>query len=310
MLRMKLTRILPQALSAFQTFDRYRMPSHLDIQTREGDHSFLEDLPNLGLAIVGTRQPQKRSIELLEKTIGELKHTRLVIISGFARGVDSYAHEFAIANGLKTVAFLGCGIHECYPKENQSLRRKIIDSGGALISQFPHDATPLPRNFYERNGLIAGFAKATWVVEAAAVSGTLNTANWAQRFNRDLYATSCFPSDHYYQGNVKLLCEKETARYPIAKSFFHVGSFGATWNDLNHSGMIQNSLPFAQEAKTEIQKWVLTLKRECGECSVQNLMNYASTQGYTLGNFYLQYEKELEAGFLRQDSSGRVDALL
>ncbi|MBC7396359.1 MAG: DNA-protecting protein DprA [Bdellovibrionales bacterium] len=307
---MKLTRISPLELSAFKTFDRYRTPAHLDVQTRDGDYSWLEELPDIGLAIVGTRHPQKRSIELLEKTISDLKHTRMVIISGFARGIDSYAHEFAIQNGLRTLAFLGCGIHQDYPRENHALRRKILDAGGAVISQFANDAIPLARNFHDRNGLIAGFAKATWVVEAAEVSGTLNTASWAQRFNRDLYATSCFPLDHYYQGNVKLLSEKETNKYPVARSFFHVGSFGATWSDFNTSGLIQDCLPFTRAPKTEIQKWVLKLKADTGECSVQNLMNYATTQGQTLGRFYLQFEKEMEAGYLRQDSSGRVDVLL
>lgn len=307
---MKLLRVPSHQLSAFKTFDRYRTPEYLDIQSKDGDLSWLDELPACGLAVVGTRHPQKRSIELVEKTITELKHTRLIVISGFARGIDSFAHEAAIQNGLRTVAFLGCGIHQTYPKENQVLRRKIIEAGGAMISQFGEDDPPLARNFHNRNGLIAGFAKATWVVEAAAVSGTLNTATWAQRFNRDLYATSCFPSDHFYQGNVKLLSEKETNKYPVARSFFHAGSLAATWSDLGEAGFVQTCLPFQQEAKTEIQRWVLALKDECGECSVQNLMNYASKQGYTLGRFYLQYEKELEAGYLRQDSSGRVDALL
>ena len=304
---MIISKISTDTLSVFKTFDYFKVPPHLTVQSLDGDHSMLGDLPTIGLSIVGSRSPQRRSLELLERTIQELRHTRLIIVSGFARGIDSRAHELAVQYGLRTVALLGCGIERDYPKENAALRESILRSGGLIISQFEDEAPPLARNFHDRNGLIAGFSKATWVVEAAEVSGTLNTANWAMKLNRDLYATSCFPDDHYYQGNVKLLSQRDSLRYPVADLFFNSGSLGKSWPDLEEPESTQGSLSLHAEPKSEIQKWVYELKQSNGECQIQTLMNYASKQGYTLGKFYHLFEAEVESGLLSHDSSGRVD---
>jgi len=306
---MILSRISADTLSVFKTFDHKKLPSHLTIQSLDGDYSMLEELPAQGLAIVGTRYPQQRSIELLEEAMYDLRNTRLIIVSGFARGIDSHAHELAIQYGLRTIAFLGNGIGQTYPKENAPLRESVIQSGGLIISQFEADAKPLPKNFFDRNGLIAGFSKATWVVEAAEVSGTLNTASWASQLNRDLYATSCFPADHYYQGNVKLLSQRHPDRYPFAHSFFSAQSLGSTWPDLANQSLKQTSLALSLNPKSEIQRWVIELQSRAGECMVQALMEYAGKKGYTPGKFYHLFEAEIEAGMLVHDSSGRVDLM-
>jgi DNA protecting protein DprA len=305
---MNLTRISTDQIPLFQNFGKTKVPKHLTIQSQDGDLSMLDELPAVGLAIVGTRHPQRRSIEFLEKTLYDLRNTDLIIVSGFARGIDSEAHELAIEYGLRTIAFLGCGIERDYPKENRPLRDAIIRSKGLMISQFEEGSNPTPQQFYERNGLIAGFSKAVWVVEAAEVSGSLNTATHAMKLNRDLYATSCFPWDHYYQGNVKLLSQKEPLRYPFADPVFSSQSFGKTWPNLAFPEIQQTSF-FKPEAKSEMQKWVLELQSGGRECLVQTLMNFASQKGHTLGAFYHLFEAEIEAGRLRHDSSGRVDII-
>ena len=305
---MNAQRINCDGLSIFKTFGRYRIPHYLEYQSKSGDLTILNDLPSLGLAIVGSRYPQKRSMDLLEKTIQELSHTDLIIISGFARGIDSQAHEMAIHYGLRTIAVLGCGINTDYPKENEDLRKQIIAAGGVVLSQFDPDAKPLARNFYERNGMIAGLSKAVWVVEAAEVSGTLNTAKWAIDFNRDLYATSCFPSDPFYQGNLKLLNHQKTDRYSVAKAFYSAESFAETWNHLNIQ-TTQSAFPFQTPPRSQLQKWVLELKTEYGECQLQSLMNYAYTQGKTPGSFYLEYEKDVKAGLIVVNGSGLIDII-
>ena len=300
---MTITRFSTNPLPVFKTFELDRPIDFLDVQSSNGDCSLLDRLPESGLAIVGTRYPQRRSMELLEKTIYELRNSDKIIISGLARGIDSHAHELALDFGLKTIAILGCGIDIDYPRENVHLRNRILDHGGLVLSHFERDYQPIPRNFLLRNRLIAGLAKAVWVVEAAAISGTLNTAKWASDYHRDLYATSCFPGDHFYQGNEKLLSQRMTNRYPVADPFFSALSLGKSWPELASLG--QASFTFVP--KSEIQKWVLELKTNYGECQVQSLMNYASTQGLTLGKFYLQYEKELSQGLITEDQEGRVD---
>ena len=165
----------------------------LEIETREENNGLLQNLPDYGLGIVGTRYPQKKSFDLLEKTMKDLRSSELVVVSGFARGIDSRAHELAIENGLKTIAILGCGLNIDYPRENRMLRKKILDHGGIIISPYEPDSPAIPHHFLERNQLIAYFSKAIWVVEASAISGTLNTAKHAADQGRDIYATSCYP---------------------------------------------------------------------------------------------------------------------
>ena len=303
-------RIASAGLEIFKTFDGYRRPEFLDLDCESSSLKRLEDLPNLGLAIVGTRHPQKRSIEFLEEVFRDLQGSRLVIISGFARGIDCKAHELALKYGLRTIAILGCGIDVDYPKEHRRIREKIRESGGIILSQFEKGASPLPRHFYERNGLIAGFANAVWVVEAAAVSGTLNTANWAMRFNRDLYATSSFPRDPFFQGNEKLLSQKSPEKYPLANAFFGAHSLSSTWPEINHHSQQLDFKSQIEQTKTETQKWVLSIKSDLGQCQTQVLLQFATQKGVSPGQFYLQLEQEIAAGFLRQEADGRIEVIL
>ena len=296
-----------KSFSFSSTFNASPLPKSLDIESFDGNLSLLERLPEDGLAVIGTRTPQRRSMLFLEKVFQELKHSNLIIISGLARGIDSKAHELAIENGLKTIAILGSGINLTYPAENRILRRKIVESGGLVISQFERDTQPIKYNFVNRNQLIAGLSKATWVVEAAAISGTLNTTSHASKFSRDIYATSAFPGDTFFEGNEKLLSERRPDRYPKAEPVFGADSFSSLWPILARDG--QSNL-FSQlasiEPSTDIQRWVLEIKSEFGRCPVQSLMNRASARGLTLGKFYLEYEKELESGLLIQDADGCV----
>jgi DNA protecting protein DprA len=303
---MQTHRIPSRAIRAFETFDGYRIPEFLDVQSLSGNSSLLDDLPDLGLGVVGTRHPQKRSLDLLERVMADLRGTRLIVISGFARGIDSAAHALALKNGLRTIAILGCGIDIDYPRENRRLRHQILDAGGLILSPFESHYTPIPRNFLERNGLIAGFSKATWVVEAAAVSGTLNTATWATKFNRSLYATSCFPSDPFFEGNEKLLSQRRTDRYPVAELLFGAHSLGSTWPDLVSHSQNPHQLSFKETSLSTLQRWVRELTATYGECHVQALLTLAHENGVSPGQFYLSLESEIAEGLLRRDDCGRI----
>lgn len=280
-------------------------PETLEIASADGNLNVLHDLPHQGFAVVGSRSPQRKSVRFVEQTLAELRHSRLVVISGFAKGIDSVAHECAIQNGLRTVAFIGSGIQVDYPKENRALKQRILESGGILISAFESESPPLARNFHLRNGLIAAFSKAVWVVEAAHGSGTLNTASWASSLNRDLYATPAFPGDPDYQGNEKLLGEKDTLKNPLAKAFYGIHSLGATWMSLEP----QRSFTFQvnDQDLSLLQRWVKEIKSDAGECLIQNLMDYALTHGKSPGEFFKLYQHECNLGNLIEDPHGRVD---
>jgi len=124
---------------------------------------------------------------MAERLAGDLGVRGVTIVSGLARGVDTAAHQGALAAGGRTLAILGCGVDVIYPPENRRLAARIAQAG-AVVSQFPMGTPPLPQHFPVRNGVIAGLALGTVVVEAAEKSGALITARLAGELGREAYA--------------------------------------------------------------------------------------------------------------------------
>jgi DNA protecting protein DprA len=203
-------------------------PNRIWIEGRPSSHSLVERLPQDGLAIVGTRSPDRRALFLLIESVKRLRGTPLIILSGLARGIDSAAHEAALAAGLPTIAILGCGIRQTYPPENTRLRARILEAGGLVISDFPPDDGPLPPYFISRNRLIAGFSAATWVVQSGYRSGALNTAKWARVMNRRVFATPSFPGDPSFLGNENLFVNHSEA----TTGFWSAESLSCQWISL------------------------------------------------------------------------------
>ncbi len=147
-----------------------------------GDPDALQE----GLAVVGARKATPYGLSCARHFAGIAAERGIVVVSGGARGCDAAAHEAALAAHGKTVAFLGGGCDEIYPAENASLFQRIIDTGGAVVSEREWGFEPLPFTFRERNRLIAGLARATLIVEAGLPSGTFSTADAALEANRDV----------------------------------------------------------------------------------------------------------------------------
>lgn len=148
----------------------------------------LGELPfNSTLAIVGTRKPTPYGKEIVEKFVPDLVEAGLTTVSGLARGIDTLVHKITLKEGGKTVAVLGTGLDIIYPPENRELFWKIIDSGSAIVSEFPLGTRPKRENFPRRNRVISGLSQGVLVVEAGKRSGTLITAKWAQDQGRDVF---------------------------------------------------------------------------------------------------------------------------
>ena len=139
------------------------------------------------VSIVGSRQATHYGKETARKLGFQLANAGLCVVSGMARGIDSAAHEGALAAGGRTIAVIGSGLGKIYPPENQQLAEKI-SSNGAVISEFPVDFPPQKRSFPQRNRIVAGWALGTLVIEAGARSGALITAAQASDSNRDVFA--------------------------------------------------------------------------------------------------------------------------
>lgn len=140
------------------------------------------------LAVVGARKatPYGRGCA---RRFARLAASRgICIVSGGARGCDAEAHRAALDAGGTTVAFLGGGCDRIYPPENRSLFQRIIDAGGAVVSEREWGFPPVPYAFRARNRLIAGLAEATLIVEAGLPSGTFSTADEALAVGSDVLA--------------------------------------------------------------------------------------------------------------------------
>jgi DNA processing protein len=140
------------------------------------------------IAVVGTRHPTPYGTGMAEMLARDLAQRGLIILSGMARGVDTYAHKGALAANRPTIAIWGTGIDVVYPKENKSLAERIVAEGGTILSEFPLGTFPAPQNFPKRNRILSGMSVGVLVVEAAEYSGTRVTARCAIEQNRDVYA--------------------------------------------------------------------------------------------------------------------------
>ncbi len=139
------------------------------------------------LAIVGSRNPTRGGYQNAHDFAAHLGQAGFSILSGLALGIDTAAHEGALAADATTVAFLGHGIDRIYPARNRELAHRITGKG-ALISEYPLGSSPRREHFPERNRLISGCSLGTLVVEAARRSGSLITARLASEQGREIFA--------------------------------------------------------------------------------------------------------------------------
>lgn len=142
------------------------------------------------LTVVGARKNSSYGKEACENLIAGLRGYDIAIVSGLALGIDAIAHESAIRAGLKTVAVPGSGLDRSilYPRANLQLAERIIDAGGALLSEYEPKMKAENWTFPQRNRIMAGLARATLLIEAEQKSGTLITARLAADYNRDVLA--------------------------------------------------------------------------------------------------------------------------
>jgi DNA processing protein len=142
--------------------------------------------PKPHISIVGSRRPSAYGVNCAEQISRDLAARGAVVVSGLARGIDTAAHQGALAGG-STLAVLGTGVDRIYPTENRTVAEAIIENG-AITSEFPLGTLPLPQNFPRRNRILAGLSVGTLVVEAAERSGSLITARLALESNREVFA--------------------------------------------------------------------------------------------------------------------------
>ena len=159
------------------------------------------------VAIVGSRRNTMYGEEVAYKLAFELAKRGVVVVSGLAFGIDSVAHRGAVAAKGVTIGVLGTEIEKIYPKTNENLAKRMVELGGAVMSEYREGDKIYPdkTSFLERNRLIAGLSDAVVVVEAAVKSGSLNTAMHALDQNKMLFAVPGNITNPYSQGCNRLI---------------------------------------------------------------------------------------------------------
>lgn len=176
-------------------------------QINLSDYDYLRDLPHIPdppkklfmrgklpikrvktVAIVGTRKPSAYGREIATKIASECAKNGIVVVSGLALGIDSIAHRAAIDSGGKTIAILANGVDKIYPRSHEDLGQRILQTNGAILSEYPNNTPARPWQFLARNRIVSGLADAVVIIEAASRSGTLSTANHALDQGKEIFA--------------------------------------------------------------------------------------------------------------------------
>jgi DNA processing protein len=148
----------------------------------------LEPRDKHAISVVGSRRATHYGTQATKKLSYQIAQAGFTIMSGLARGIDTAAHEAAVAANGRTIAVLGSGLAKLFPPENLALAEKIASGFGAVVSEFPLHTSPDKQTFPMRNRIVAAWARAVLVVECPAWSGSLITANLASEYGKPIFA--------------------------------------------------------------------------------------------------------------------------
>ena len=151
------------------------------------------------LSIVGTRQMTSYGADFCRKLLEDIAPLNPIIISGFAYGVDIFAHQVAMDLNLQTIGVVAHGLNQVYPKVHKRYMAKMEENGG-FFTEFWSISNPDKENFVKRNRIVAGLSEATIIIESAEKGGSLITANVANDYNRDVFAVPGRVTDKYSVG--------------------------------------------------------------------------------------------------------------
>jgi len=207
------------------------------------------------VSVVGTRKMTKYGEALTEKMISDFASKEILVVSGLAYGVDIFAHRAALNCGLPTVGVLAHGLDTLYPSAHKSTAKKMIEQGG-LLTDFPSGTTPDKENFPMRNRIVAGLCDATIVIESGESGGSMITAEFANNYNREVFAFPGRVGDAFSAGCHKLIKKNKAA---LVESADDILSFMG-WDDAHANVKVAKQTEMILPLDEEQEKVVEALR--------------------------------------------------
>lgn len=246
------------------------------------------------VSIVGSRSCSENGIRLANKFATELSLQNITIASGLAKGIDSAAHQATLEVNGKTIAVLGSGLDNVFPKENQKLYEEIIQKGGLVLSEYSPETEARSNYFLQRNRIVSGIALGILVVEAAYRSGTSVTAKFAKAQNKKVFVLPHEIDDMYGVGTNRLLkngATLVTSTEEIINSFDFLNYKSINYDTNKFNKKPLNNLSY-KEVYSLISDNVISLNEIYSKCNKS-----ISQVNYDL--FMLEIE-----GFIKKEAGG------
>jgi len=235
------------------------------------------------ISVVGTRNVTNSGKSLCEKIIEELSILNPVIISGFAYGTDITAHKAAIKNNLQTIGCLAHGLNQIYPKIHKKHIYDVENNGG-FVTEFWSSSNPDRENFIKRNRIIAGLSEATLVIESAEKGGSLITADIANSYNREVFATPGRPDDKLSIGTNNLIKLHKAQLVTSAADIIYM----LNWQTENNS--IKPIQPQLFIELNETEKKIVTFLKEKDKVTLDTISISCQLPIYSISSTLLNLE--------------------
>lgn len=216
------------------------------------------------VAVVGTRDPSDYGRLMCERLVEGLTPYKVLLVSGLAFGIDSTAHRVCLECGIPTLGVLGHGLDRYYPNEHKTMAKKMMDQGGGVLTEFTTGTRPDRENFPMRNRIIAALSDAVVVVESKRKGGSIITAEFANDYNKDVFAIPGPVNNELSEGCNKLIKQNKAHLLESAADIAYI----MRWEEIDAGKVVQKQL-FVELDDMETR--LVSVLREHGELAIDSL---------------------------------------